>query len=190
MSSKSLEQKRKDCILGAITCVISIPLFVALISYIDSRVAPSKLIYIVENIGPKALLAGAVVCLVFAIKLTFDIRKEKVKTIQNQAALGTSSPAQVELSKQSLLHQQKQKVDAYLTGLIICGIIVLASAVYEFIDCGIHGCGNMGGVGTFIRMIFVAPFAIVFLILYIIAKANYNSLEKELTKTQETPPQN
>lgn len=190
MSSKSLEQKRKDCILGAITCVICIPLFVALISYIDSRVAPSKIIYIVENIGPKALLAGAIVCLVFAIKLTFDIRKEKVKTIQNQAALGTSSPAQVELSKQSLLHQQKQKVDNCLTGLIICGGIVLFSAIYEFIDCGIHGCGNMGGVGTFIRMIFVAPFAIVFLILFTIAKANYKSLQKELTKTQETPPQN
>ena len=190
MSSKSLEQKRKDCILGAITCVICIPLLVAFLPYVIQHAAPSKFLYTFGNIAPIALLAGAGICLVFAIKLTFDIRKEKVKTIQNQAALGTSSPAQVELSKQSLLHQQKQKVDTYLTGLIICGVIVLASAVYEFIDCGIHGCGNMGGVGTFIRMIFVAPFAIVFLILFTIAKANYKSLQKELTKTQETPPQN
>lgn len=190
MSSKSLEQKRKDCILGAITCVVCIPLLVAFMPYVIQHAAPSKFIYTFGNIAPVALLAGAGVCLAFAIKLTFDIRKEKIKTIQNQAALGASSPAQIELSKQSLLQQQKKKVDTYLTFLMICGGIVLVSAIYEFIECGIHGCGNMGGIVTFFGILFVAPIAIVSLILFIIAKANYKSLQKELTKVQETPPQN
>lgn len=175
MSSKSIERRKKDFIVGAITSVVLIPLLNILLTLLNPSLNNFGLTSVLGTIITILCLIAAVLCLAMAIKLSFDSRNEKIEIIKSQSNSNNSAT--------SLLEKEHQKVKDYSIALLVCLLIVVGAAIYEFISCGLSGgCGNLEGIVTLSGIVIVAPLAIVFLVLYIIAKASYKAILRKTTQ--------